>query len=167
MVIMQSLTLFNASQKASEKRWQVVDDRVMGGRSRGEITYAKNGNLKYSGHVTTENNGGFSSVQQRLSTAVEIGKSQKVVLKVKGNSKRFQFRLKAEANQRHSHIHYFETTGEWQEIELPLEDFYATFRGRKLDLPNFEAAQVAEITFLIANYKEQDFELEVEWVKLR
>lgn len=164
---MPSITLFNANQSPAQKQWKIVDDRVMGGISQGKIAYTKKGNLLFSGHVTTENNGGFSSVQQRLSSPIETGKSQKVVLKVKGNNKRFQFRLKADANQRHSHIQYFETNGEWQEIELPLKDFYATFRGRKLDLPNFEAGQVAEITFLIANYKEQDFELEVAWVELR
>jgi hypothetical protein len=37
--------------------------------------------------------------------------------------------------------------GDWQEIEVSLKDMYPSFRGRKLDLPNFSKNHIEEIVF--------------------
>ncbi|MEQ8624698.1 MAG: CIA30 family protein [Vicingaceae bacterium] len=150
----------------SNSDWQVVDDRVMGGVSQGIFTTNQEGNGVFSGHVSLENNGGFSSVMHQLN-GFQIEDAQKVILKVKGDKKAYQFRLKANNSDAHSFIQSFQTNGEWQEIELPLNGFYASFRGRKLDMPNFSADKVAEIRFLIANKKDQDFRLEIDWIALK
>jgi hypothetical protein len=165
--LMQSLVLFSPQQEETAQNWQVVDDRVMGGLSQGQVAYTAKGHLLYTGHVTTQNNGGFSSVRRPLQPAAQTKGFSQVVLRLKGDGARYQFRLKADANQRHSYIQYFETTGEWQEVVLNLEGFYPSFRGRTLDLPNFEAETLAEIRFLIANKKEQDFKLQVKEVLLK
>jgi NADH dehydrogenase [ubiquinone] 1 alpha subcomplex assembly factor 1 len=89
-----------------------------------------------------------------------------VVLRIKGDGKRYQFRVKDKTSQYHSYITYFETSGEWQTVRLPLRDFYPSFRGRKLRIPNFNHSQIAEVAFLIGNKKAESFELVIDMIGL-
>ena len=60
----------------------------------------------------------------------------------------------------------FKTTGEWQTVELKLAAFYPSFRGRKLNLPNYEAESFEEIVFLIGNKKNESFKLLLDKIEL-
>ena len=66
----------------------------------------------------------------------------------------------------HSYITYFETSGLWQELEFLFADFYPTYRGRRLELPNFPGEQMEELGFMIANKKAQDFKLEIAQIRI-
>ena len=55
--------LFDFADLAAMNGWQVEDDVVMGGRSRGSFTRDKAGHAVFRGEVSLDNNGGFSSVQ--------------------------------------------------------------------------------------------------------
>ena len=155
------MTLFNFNAECDMSDWRVVDDGVMGGLSQGQIALNEEGRAVYKGHVSLENNGGFSSLRYR-SDAKNVSKYSTFLLKVKGDGKRYQFRVKSGESDRHSYIHYFETTGEMQEVEINFADMYPTFRGRKLDMANFGGEQIVEMAFLIGNKKEQDFMLEID-----
>lgn len=150
----------------SKNEWRIVNDGVMGGLSKGFFEVNQKGNGVFNGKVLLDNNGGFTSLRHRKSYN-NIGSYQKVILKIKGNGSRFQFRIKSDSKQPHSYIQYFETNGEWQEVDLNLKDFYASWRGRKLDLPNFNAKSIEEMGFLIANYKEEEFRLEIEHIAFK
>ena len=89
-----------------------------------------------------------------------------LVLKIKGDGKRYQFRIKSESYQRHSHIQYFETSGDWQTVKLKLADFYPTFRGMRLRIPNYDGQSMEEIAFLIGNKKKENFELLIDSITL-
>ena len=136
----------------------MVDDVVMGGKSTGNFELNKDGHAVFYGYVSLENYGGFSSVRTRFK-AKEIGNHTKVVIRLKGDGKDYQFRIKSSPRDYFSYIKPFETSGEWQEIEIPLASLYPSFRGRTLDLPNFDAKSFEEIAFLIANKKEEKFNL--------
>jgi hypothetical protein len=145
--------------------WYVVDDGVMGGLSQGKFFVNEEGHGVFHGEVSLENNGGFSSVRHPLDMNIEGNKS--VVLRVKGDGKRYQFRLKKNNSDYHSYIQYFETSGKWETIELDLDEFYPSFRGRKLDMDNYAPGKLQEIRFLIANYKAESFKLEIDWIKVK
>jgi hypothetical protein len=49
---------------------------------------------------------------------------------------------------------------------LPLKNFYPSFRGRTLNFPNFDQENIEEISFLIANNKEEKFVLLLDYVAL-
>lgn len=151
--------------KNSKSDWNIVDDIVMGGRSNGGFSVNKDGHGVFSGDVSLENNGGFSSVRHHLPETLNLSKYTHVKLKLKGDGSYYQFRLKEGAYDRHSYKKEFETTGRWQEIDLAFKDFIPTFRGRTLDMPEFNGEKLSDITFLIGNKKAQRFELEVEWIK--
>jgi hypothetical protein len=157
--------LFDFSKNVSLKNWNIVDDRVMGGVSNGTFTLDENGHGKFSGYVSTENNGGFSSVQYQFEKRL-ASKDSKITLRVKGDKKDYQFRIKDQSNQYYSYITTFSTNGEWQTIEINLKDLYPSFRGRKLNMPNFNSTSMAEITFLIANGKNEKFELLIDKIEL-
>ena len=138
----------------------------MGGMSRSTISINENGNAVFKGSISLENNGGFCSVRYNLEET-PVTDFEKATFRIKGDGKRYQFRIKANRNDNHSYISYFETTGNWETIEIPLNEMYPVFRGRKLNMPNFSDNSIEEIAFLIGNKKEETFQLEIDKIELK
>lgn len=158
--------IFKFEPGSSTTGWQIVDDRVMGGRSQGNFSVNSEGFGVFKGLVTTENNGGFSSLRYNFD-GIKTNNFEFIVLKLIGDGKSYQFRLKASDYQRHSYIYSFATTGLEQEILIPLKDFYPSFRGRVLDMPNFDADQIEQIAFLIGNKTNELFSLKIKSISLK
>lgn len=163
---MQTFTLFNFSKATSTASWQIVNDGVMGGKSSSSFSISEEGHGLFAGHVSLANNGGFASVRHNDQFENVSGFTH-VILKLKGDGKNYQFRLKGSQNQSQSYVQEFETNGEWQEIKLKLSNFSPQFRGRKLDMPNFEFDTITEMAFLIGNKKEEDFLLIIDNIALK
>ncbi|MFS4415123.1 CIA30 family protein [Maribacter sp. 2307ULW6-5] len=161
----QPYVLFDAQTPDNPARWYVVNDGVMGGVSEGKMELDPDGHAHFSGTVRLENNGGFSSVRHRFEKR-KVGAYQKVVLRLKGDGKAYQFRIKSDSRERFSYIQHFETTGEWETISLPFHNFYPGFRGYRLDLPNYAGEQMEEIAFLIGNKKKESFSLTIAHIHL-
>lgn len=163
--MLQTLTIFDFTNNSNIQDWYVVNDGVMGGLSKGSFSLNEEGNAVFRGAISLENNGGFSSVRYRFPEK-KVNKYSKVVLKIKGDGKRYQFRVKSDLHDRYSYIHYFETNKQWQTIAIDLNMMYPTFRGRKLDLPNYPGAVMQEIAFLIGNKKAEEFQLIIDSIEL-
>ena len=162
---MKSQIIFDFNNEADIGNWQVVDDVVMGGESSGTFRLTEDGYGLFEGHISLENNGGFSSVRYSFEE-MSVKAFSKVKIKLRGDGNDYQFRIKTNSRDYYSYIYTFSTTGEWQEIEIPLKDMFPSFRGRKLDMPNFSGNQIEEVTFLIGNKKEQDFKLLIDKIAL-
>ena len=154
---------FNKDSQLND--WYVVDDGVMGGRSQGTFYLSEEGHAVFEGNVSLENNGGFSSVRHRFQQA-NISAYTHVVLRVKGDGKRYQFRVKTSSYDRHSYITYFQTSGEWETLKIPLADLYPYFRGWKLKMPNFPGEVMEEVSILVGNKKAEAFRLEIDRIGL-
>jgi NADH dehydrogenase [ubiquinone] 1 alpha subcomplex assembly factor 1 len=158
-------TIYTFSATTNIKEWRIVNDGVMGGISRSSLVLTDAGHGKFSGHVSLANNGGFASIQ--LDTTIRLGEERKfIVLRLKGDGKRYEFRIKGERSQSESYVQQFATSGEWETIRLSISAFYPQFRGRTLTLPNFNFSNIEQMSFLIANKEEEDFELHVSWIGL-
>ena len=94
-------------------------------------------------------------------------KLKKLIIKLKGNGEKYQFRVKTNDNDRHSYTTSFVTNGEWETIEIPFNQLEPAFRGRKLDMENYPGNQMEMIAFLIGNKKAEAFNLEIESVVLK
>ncbi|MEN8764504.1 MAG: CIA30 family protein [Wenyingzhuangia sp.] len=162
---MDSNIIFKFTQTSNTEDWVVVDDVVMGGKSKGFFKISGEGYGLFEGSISLDNNGGFSSVRYQFKRK-SIGNFTKFILKVKGDGKKYQFRIKSRIGDSHSYISTFETHGEWQEIIIPLKDMYPMFRGRKLDKPNFSNDFIEQIVFLIGNKSEENFELMLDEIRL-
>ncbi len=157
--------IYTFSTQTNIKEWRIVNDDVMGGRSNSSLKISDSGHGQFIGHVSLANNGGFASIQ--LNTNIKLANGKKfIVLRVKGDGKRYELRLKGNISQYESYVHTFATSGEWQNLKLAISEFYPQFRGRKMNIPNFNFENIEQLSFLIANSQEEDFELLIDWIGL-
>jgi NADH dehydrogenase [ubiquinone] 1 alpha subcomplex assembly factor 1 len=163
---MNSKTIFDFHKEADLQAWQIVNDGVMGGRSAGRFGLTGEGHAVFEGNISLDNNGGFSSVRYRFAT-LPVNADSKIMLTIKGDGKKYQFRAKDNTGKYYSYITYFSTTGHWQNISISLRDMYPSFRGRTLDLPNFSANSIEEIVLLIGNKKAEPFKLLIDKIELQ
>jgi hypothetical protein len=158
--------IFDFNKKSDIQNWRIVDDVVMGGRSSGNFRLNAEGHGVFEGEISLENNGGFSSVRFGFEKIL-IKDNTKINIKLRGDGKNYQFRIKSNTGDYYSFVSPFSTSGEWQEIEIPLKDMYPSFRGRRLDISNFSSDSFEELTFLIGNEKNEKFELVIDKIDLK
>lgn len=155
---------FNKSIKVND--WYQTNDSVMGGISTSKMIINDNGFGVFKGSVFTENNGGFAMT--RLPVNVDLNKSSKnIILRVKGDGKKYQFRIKSKKYQRYWYVKSFQTSNKIEDIVIPLNSFYASFRGYKLNIDNFSGNTIKEIAVLIGNKKNEDFKLTIEKISVK
>jgi len=162
LILMQTtsqdkLTIFDFSIENNGQGWYIVNDGVMGGLSEGRLI-VENDMAVFKGEVSTDNNGGFTMVQNRFK-AVKTSQFKAFVIKLKGDGKSYQFRVKSDKYQQYSYVYQFSTSGDWEEITIPFADLVPQFRGRLLNVPNFDGNKIEEIAFLIGNKRNESFEL--------
>ncbi len=158
--------LVDFTKNSVTTNWQIVDDGVMGGKSKGNFQISAEGHGEFWGAISLENYGGFSSLRYRPEK-IEIGNNKSVSLRLKGDGKNYQFRIKGKSNDYFSYITTFATSGDWETIDIKLSELYPSFRGRKLNKPNFSGNEIVEITLLIANKKKESFRLLIDNIKLK
>lgn len=159
-------TVFNFEKNADLSQWYIEEDQVMGGVSTGSISITDNGHGLFKGHVSLENNGGFSSVHYDLSK-MKIEDYDTVSIRLKGDGKDYQFRISADDNDKFEYVKEFSTSGEWEEVKIPLKEFYPSYRGRKLDKPNFNHDYIDDIGILIGNKRNENFEILIDKIELK
>jgi len=158
--------IFNFTKEANLASWKVIDDGVMGGRSQGNFAINEAGNAVFEGTVSLDNYGGFSSVRHAFPEK-DVAKYTKVLLRVKGDGKKYQFRIKEKRRDYYSYITTFQTTTEWQTIALEMHQMYPVYRGRTLNMDNLTPNKIEEIAFLIGNKKAEKFRLEIAVISLQ
>ncbi|MEX1384043.1 CIA30 family protein, partial [Lutibacter sp.] len=151
-------TIVDFTKNSKLHSWSIVNDVVMGGKSTSSISINTEGKAVFKGEVSVENNGGFSSLRHRFDK-LDVSKFKKIKIRLKGDGKKYQFRIKPSMFNQYSYVYHFQTNGDWQTIEINLTDFTPVFRGRKLDMPNFSGTELEEIGFLIGNKQQEKFEL--------
>lgn len=149
--------------------WLPVNDGVMGGLSQSRMQASGSGTAVFSGIVSLENNGGFASVRVPLEE-VDLSDYQGLVVRIFGDGKRYQFRIRTD--NRFDGIAYqafFETTnGQWEQIEIPFSSFKPTYRGRTpRNASALNTGSICQIGFLIADKQNGPFRLEVDWIGIR
>lgn len=162
---MNSKMIFDFNIGADIEDWNVVDDVVMGGRSSSQFNLNSEGFGVFSGNISLENNGGFSSVQYQFNKT-EVTKYTKIKIRLKGDGKDYQLRVKNNSSNYFSYITTFSTTNKWQVVEIALKDMYPSFRGKRLNTPNFSHEFIEQIAFLIGNKKNEDFQLIIDTIEL-
>ena len=163
---MNSIEIFDFKTNSDLRNWQIVNDGVMGGTSKSKFYLNSQSHGCFEGTVSLENNGGFCSVRYGFNS-IALNKNKIICLRIKGDGKNYQFRVKSNKNDAHSYIYPFRTSGDWQNIEIPIIEFYPSFRGRKLDIPNYDGSRLEEIAFLIGNKKAENFQLLIDRIEVK
>ncbi|WP_300464073.1 CIA30 family protein [Desulfobacula sp.] len=158
--------IFDFKNTDEIKNWQIVNDGVMGGLSESEIVF-RNNLIIFKGIVSLENNGGFASMRT-LPRSYELDGYNGILLRVKGDGKKYQFRIRT--NDRFDGISYryqFETQpNTWTIVSVPFHECVPVFRGRILEnLKPLHPEKIQQIGFLISNKKAEKFQLEIDWIR--
>ena len=146
--------------------WNIVNDTVMGGRSQAQMS-VRNNTAEFTGYLSLANNGGFSSVRAYYPN--NLFDINSIVLRVKGDGRKYSFRVRAENNSWVSYTQSFATEkGAWQEITLNIEDFYPTYRGYNLrDIPKLSESIIREVGLMISDKVEGNFKIDIDWIKVQ
>ena len=92
----RTLTAFDGKDSL---RWQAVNDGVMGGRSQGDSARTKDGTLLFSGEISLENNGGFSSIRTREQD-LQLGDYDGLEVRVRGDGRTYKLSLRTKETSR-------------------------------------------------------------------
>lgn len=162
---MNPIIIFDFNTLSNISKWVIVDDVVMGGKSNGTFKLDIDGNGVFEGNISLENNGGFSLLKYQFKKIAVLNYKQ-IKLRIKGDGKRYQFRVKSNQNNQHSYISFFNTTTNWQTVTIELADLIPYYRGKKLNLPYFPCKELDEIGILLGNNKNEDFKLKIDSIVL-
>ena len=159
--------LIEFSDTVEASYWIAINDEVMGGISQSRIELSPTATAIFSGQLSLENNGGFASIRRRADN-YNLDGCTGVILKVKGDGRTYQFRVKTD--DLYDGIAYrtlFVTdVHHWQTITLPFDSFCASFRGRPVpEAPVLRPKQIRQIGFLLADKQQGSFHLEIAWIK--
>lgn len=147
--------------------WSSVNDGVMGGRSSGRFQINAKNNLEFVGTLSLENNGGFASIRARGNN-LKMSSGDRIKLRVRGDGRKYNFNLYTRQNLGgYSYRQSFQTKkGKWMEVEMSVDEFAATWRGRRFPNQKLDPAKVAGLGILLGDKKAGPFKLEVDWIKI-
>ena len=132
--------------------WEMVSDQVMGGVSDGKLTHELlRGRmaLRLTGHVSTENNGGFLQMARDLGdgTGMDASGYSGVQLDVLGNGEAYNIHLRTADVTRPWQSYRMSVTAprNWTTLKLPFADFSAHRLTSPLDLKSLRRIGIVAI----------------------
>lgn len=153
--------------RSGGENWMIVNDGVMGGRSRSSITLTEN-SMVFKGTLSLENNGGFASVR---SSTQRIDLSEFSIVKIRYRSSGRTFALRFAISDKYyepSFKHFFTSTaGDWEIGVFHLSDFKEHRMGKltgNLMKPD-DLKSILRLGFIINDKKEGPFELEIDYIE--
>ncbi len=157
-------TVFDFSNPDHAQFWSITDDGVMGGVSQGQWDTEDDRGV-FSGFVSLDNNGGFSSVRAEF-RPLDLSTADGIQLKVRADGQKYSFNVR-DIHSWLSHRITFETDimeddDEWQIIRIPFESLVPTRFGEPY--PNAKAIDLKNVwsmSILISDKQEGDFRLEI------
>jgi hypothetical protein len=141
--------------------WLIINDRVMGGFSSGNVQ-CQEGKMLFSGTVSTENNGGFTSAYKNTGRLAEYVQRVKVTLLGDGNYYQLRLRTQVAGNELIYKVGFPSEKNKQMTVYFNLDDFEASFRGRLIkDAPKVKANTISHVGFLILSKQTKIFSLSV------
>ncbi len=160
-------TIFAFDAASDARPWSATNDGVMGGVSEGGSEITDEGVLRFSGNVSLENNGGFSSIRS-AEVERDLSDYDGVLIRIRGDGKHYAMNIRTDVRFRAgSYRVKFDTkAGEWLEVFLRFSDFRATSFGVELpEAPPLDTRKIRSFGFLISDKQAGPFRLDVDWIK--
>ena len=153
-----------------ETRWYAVNDTVMGGVSSGQLVY-EDETLLFEGTVSTDSNGGFTSVRGPNET-IDISMYERVLIRMKSEGQPFSMIL---ANNPYWFQDQFKydievPNSDWNVIEIPLNEFqvfrtqngYPTATG--IMMTPEDGQRILHLELMSKLFEDGEFRLEVDYI---
>jgi len=144
--------------------WRSINDGVMGGVSAGGMKQTNEG-LEFSGEISLENNGGFSSVRRSIDQ--DLSRATGVRIEVRGDGREYKFRIRQDSGfDGISWSAAFTSSEDWRQIDIPLDRFMPVFRGRLVPQAGpVIPSEIKQIGFLLADRTAGPFVLEIRGIE--
>ncbi|MEM6448926.1 MAG: CIA30 family protein [Cyanobacteria bacterium P01_D01_bin.105] len=144
--------------------WGALDDVVMGGVSEGSFFLRRADNADtpsqcavFTGNVSTDNSGGFSSVRtQNFEPPFDFSGWTGMRLWVKGDGQRYKFILRNSGGwDSPAYIYSFDTVADkWQEVCISFEAMVPTFRAKSVpDAPKLDPQKVFSFQLMLSKFE--------------
>ena len=145
--------------------WQIVNDGVMGGRSKGFVAL-EDGTLQFTGTTVTRG-GGFTSVRTRLTH--DFSEFDGLELRVRGSGRTFEVELSDGTRFRGRSVSRragFNTSEEWTVVRVPFDSFRSSIFGQQVSAAPMDISNVLGFGLYILDGKDGPFSLEVDEIRL-
>lgn len=162
-----SKLLTDFSDASVSKRWVSVNDNVMGGISEGGFRISEDNTLVFSGNLSLENRGGFTSIRTRPKD-LNLDGYDTIALRLKGDGRTYYINLmNSSRNAATSYRVPIKTNKDnWQEVRISLKDFVYTSFGRTVArAAPLKAKDVQSLGITLADKKAGPFLLELSWIR--
>ena len=159
--------LIDCNSPGEEKRWEVINDAVMGGLSESRLNMTSDKTALFEGEVSLENNGGFASVRTDIGDLFLDG-FKGLAVRVRGDGKRYRLRVRTvDSSEGFAYQTSFVTQADtWLTLHLPFSVFEPFYRGVVVpNAPALNRSDIRQIGLMIADKQPGYFRLEIEWVK--
>ncbi|MEQ9301368.1 MAG: CIA30 family protein [Cyclobacteriaceae bacterium] len=147
--------------------WYALTDRVMGGRSQGAVSFEADV-LRFSGTVSFDNNGGFSSVRGDHAP-LDLSEYSTVTVRyrVQHQSLTLNFNHYNEWYRPNYKAVLPETGMDWKTVTLPLSELeeysVGSPTGNKIDQSKLK--RIIRLGIMTADKKEGSFNAEVDFIR--
>lgn len=155
--------IFDFTEGDIREKWIVVNDNVMGGRSKGGFEFIKD-KLVFSGSTNT-NGGGFSSIR---TNPIDFYFKDKTGLHIryKGDGRIYKLGVRMEGKSVSYRTNFTSGNG-WQEAKIPFGSMDVSWRGRPLSNEEHPLikSKIRSIEFMIYDKQDGPFKLQIDWIK--
>jgi hypothetical protein len=157
--------LANFAEPASIEGWFVQNDTVMGGVSSSSVSL-DDGAMVFSGILSTDNNGGFTSVRGPLLLDGPSAGLGAIAVMAEGDGRTYLMQVRTTTD---SYIQRFTPSNVMSTSALPLADFVATdWRLAPIaDRPPLTSEEVRQVSIYLVDKQEGEFVVRVESIALR
>ncbi|MEL7729555.1 CIA30 family protein [Citromicrobium bathyomarinum] len=161
-------TLVDLTDPSEFARWDVINDGVMGGLSKGHIEQV-DGALSFSGTINT-NGGGFTSLRRMVPEGAMAG-ARRLRITYAADERTYEVTLRSDARERGRRIAYRapltpgESTGEWSVAVIDLARLETSLFGQQVDAPAFATQEAHSVGLIIADGIDGDFAMRLQRIE--
>lgn len=161
-------TLVDFSDPDEFARWEVVNDGVMGGLSKGHIEQA-GAALSFTGTINT-NGGGFTSLRRELAEGAMAG-ARTLRITYAADARTYEVTLRSDARERGRRVANRATLtpdqsdGDWSVAVIDLAQLETSLFGQKVDAPAFATQDAHSIGLIIADGIDGDFAMRLRQIE--
>jgi monofunctional biosynthetic peptidoglycan transglycosylase len=152
--------------ESDSQPWFSVDDNVMGGVSSSAGQILDSGALLFSGTMSLDNNGGFSSIRSPWNP-IDLSFADGVIIRVLGDGKIYRLRIRTTTTGSDvAYNSFFETEKDtWTTVYLPFQTMVPTLRGFRVNTGELDPATISSFGFMLSDKQEGEFALQVDWIR--
>ncbi|MGQ9837801.1 MAG: CIA30 family protein [Cyanobacteriota bacterium] len=173
----QMLFDFRQLNPALREFWGILDDVVMGGVSQSQLLWG-DGQLLFTGQVSTANSGGFVSTRTRnLDPPLDLSDFAGLELRLRGDGQRYKFFVRDQTGWDSPAYGYaFETNPEEEQtVRIPFAEMVPTFRARTLCFaPPLNPCRICSLQLMLSKFETDGslnprfhpgpFRLQLRWI---